>query len=210
MAETPVIDVAAARADELEHVLLQHIVPALRADQVVAVPTDTIYGLACRAQSAVAVEQIYRIKGRDERKPVAICVAEVADIARFGHVTVPDALLHALLPGPVTVVLRRTPLLNAALNPHTPLIGIRVPDHVFTRRLVACLGEALALTSANRSGEPSTLRVDEFRALWPQLGLVVDAGALSASRAGSTVVDLSEPRPLDNLFMHIIVADLGI
>ena len=105
-------------------------------ENVIAVPTDTIYGLACLAQSRKAVDLIYQIKGRDEHKPVAICVSSIEHIFTYAHVTVPRALLHALLPGAVTVVFERTAQLNPELNPHTRLIGIRVPDHAFTTHLV--------------------------------------------------------------------------
>ena len=165
--------------------------PALLAHGVIAVPTDTIYGLACLAQSQQAVDAIYAIKGRDEKKPIAICVSSVEEIPEYGQVTVPMDVLHALLPGPVTVVFERTSKLNPALNASTSLIGIRVPDHPFTKELVAAVGQPLALTSANRSGEASTLAVDEFRHLWPQLAAIVDGGRISESRSGSTVVDLS-------------------
>jgi tRNA threonylcarbamoyl adenosine modification protein (Sua5/YciO/YrdC/YwlC family) len=173
--------------------ILSIIKPALLAQAVVAVPTDTIYGLAGLAQSKKAIESIYAIKGRDESKPIAICVSSVEQIPEVGRVTVPDSVLHSLLPGAVTVVFERTEALNPALNPSTNLIGIRVPDHPFTKALVDALGCPIALTSANKSGEPSTLAVTEFQSLWPHLGVVVDGGRLPQSRSGSTVVDLSRP-----------------
>jgi tRNA threonylcarbamoyl adenosine modification protein (Sua5/YciO/YrdC/YwlC family) len=177
----------------LMQAVLAAVRPALLAHSVIAVPTDTIYGLACLAQSQQAVDAIYAIKGRDEKKPIAICVSSVDEISEYGKITVPMDVLHALLPGPVTVVFERTAKLNPALNPFTSLIGIRVPDHPLTKSLVEAAGQPLALTSANRSGEPSTLDISEFTHLWPQLAVIVDGGRISESRSGSTVVDLSQP-----------------
>ncbi|XP_037082228.1 yrdC domain-containing protein, mitochondrial-like [Pollicipes pollicipes] len=167
----------------------------LQRGAVVALPTDTVYGLAALAQHEHAVAQLYKVKRRCELKPVAICVSRVEEVQRWARVTTPEPLLRALLPGPVTLVFERSPALNPHLNPHTPLVGVRIPDHPFLRRLVARCGGPLALTSANVSGAPSPLRPDEFAELHPLLACVVDGGALGGSalaRLGSTVVDLSQ------------------
>ena len=164
---------------------------------VIALPTDTIYGLAACAQNTAAVQKLYGIKGRDSAKPLAVCVGEVNDVSLWGKAdNLPDGLLKSLLPGPVTVILERTSLLNPELNPNCLKVGIRVPNHSFVREIALRMGTPLALTSANLSNEPSSLCPQEFQSLWPQLGAVFDGGALGSSipcspRAGSTVVDLS-------------------
>ena len=85
--------------------------------EVIATPTDTIYGLAALANNVKAVTKIYDIKGRNSTKPVAICVAEPEDVYKWGEVTIPKELLNQLLPGPVTLCFRRLPSLNERLNP---------------------------------------------------------------------------------------------
>lgn len=172
--------------------VLGHTVKALQEGHVVGLPTDTIYGLACLAQNSEAVSKIYDIKGRNAQKPLAICVGEVQDIHKYCKVKVKEELLGDLLPGPVTLVFERTELLNKDLNPFTPLVGVRIPDHPFMRRLCQMCGEPLALTSANISSQTSTVAAHEFQDLWPKLAVVVDGGPIGdQSRLGSTVVDLS-------------------
>uniref|UniRef100_A0A8C6X2U4 Threonylcarbamoyl-AMP synthase n=1 Tax=Naja naja TaxID=35670 RepID=A0A8C6X2U4_NAJNA len=171
---------------------------ALREGGLVAVPTDTVYGVACLVQNSAAVEALYRLKGRPASKPLAICLGDVELVHRYCRVPVPEELLRDLLPGPVTLVLPRSDALNADLNPFTPLVGVRVPDHHFVRELARACGGALALTSANVSERASSITVMEFQELWPHLSLVIDGGptgdALSPEcRLGSTVVDLSIP-----------------
>lgn len=169
----------------------------LAAGQVIAVPTDTIYGLACSANCPEAIKKLYKIKGRDSAKPVAICVSYIKDVRKWGqadHLT--DKLLNTLLPGPVTVVLEKTELLNNPfLNPKTTKIGIRIPDHEFINKVTQIFDMPLALTSANFSNEPSTLCIKEFESLYSYLGAVFDGGVLNkgldSNRTGSTVVDLS-------------------
>ncbi|BFZ24811.1 hypothetical protein BsWGS_27850 [Bradybaena similaris] len=163
---------------------------------VIAVPTDTIYGVACLAQKTEAVERIYEIKQRNFQNPVAISVGEIDDIYKWSKVTVPREILTDLLPGPVTVVFERSPLLNPTLNPQTNLVGIRIPNQLFIQTLAKQCAAPIALTSANVSGSSSCLQVEEFENLWPKLDLIVNGGKLSdteESRLGSSVVDLSVP-----------------
>ncbi|KAM6996215.1 threonylcarbamoyl-AMP synthase [Passerculus sandwichensis] len=169
---------------------------ALQAGGLVAVPTDTVYGVACLAQDSAAVRSIYSLKGRNGAKPLAICLGDVERLYRYCHVNVPEELLQDLLPGPVTLVLERSEELNKDLNPFTSLVGVRIPDHPFMRDLARACPGPLALTSANISSQGSTLTVLEFQDLWPQLSLVVDGGPIGdiqspECRLGSTVVDLS-------------------
>ncbi|XP_041335073.1 yrdC domain-containing protein, mitochondrial, partial [Pyrgilauda ruficollis] len=169
---------------------------ALQAGGLVAVPTDTVYGVACLAQDSAAVRSIYSLKGRNGAKPLAICLGDVERLYRYCRVNVPDELLRDLLPGPVTLVLERSEELNKDLNPFTSLVGVRIPDHPFMRDLARACPGPLALTSANISSQGSTLTVLEFQDLWPQLSLVIDGGPIGdiqspECRLGSTVVDLS-------------------
>ncbi|XP_036208950.1 yrdC domain-containing protein, mitochondrial [Myotis myotis] len=177
---------------------LRAAVAELRSGAVVAVPTDTLYGLACSASCSAALDAVYRLKGRSEAKPLAVCLGRVVDVYRYCHVNVPEGLLKDLLPGPVTLVMERSEELNKDLNPFTPLVGIRIPDHAFMQDLAQMFGGPLALTSANLSSQPSSLNVEEFQDLWPQLSLVIDGGPIGDGkspkcRLGSTVVDLSVP-----------------
>lgn len=162
---------------------------------VIAVPTDTIYGLAACAEEESAVKRIYDIKARAAEKPLAICVADYDDVSRYVETThLPKGLLEALLPGPLTVLLEKksdAPI-AAALNPGIPTLGVRIPDNNFIRAVCRQHRGALALTSANISGHKSSLLVEEFKALWPQCEVVFDGGAIPSSRKGSTIVDLTE------------------
>ncbi|XP_023174862.1 yrdC domain-containing protein, mitochondrial [Drosophila hydei] len=171
----------------------------LQQGKVIALPTDTVYGLACDANNEQAIQRLYEIKGRDEHKPVAICVNDIAALRRYGQAShLSDELLTRLLPGPLTIIVERTAhLSNRFLNPSTSKIGIRIPDFQFIRNLCASWQEQpLALTSANRSSAPSSLEINEFHALWPQLGAIFDAGRIGQTeerRLASTVIDLAKP-----------------
>ncbi|XP_069751938.1 threonylcarbamoyl-AMP synthase isoform X2 [Narcine bancroftii] len=178
--------------------VLMETVNVLQHGQVVAVPTDTIYGITCLAQNSEAIQRIYEIKGRTADKPLAISVGNVEAIYKYCKVTVSDQVLRDLLPGPVTLVFKRSDDLNKDLNPFTDLVGVRIPKHPFMQKLAQLCGEPLALTSANVSSHTSTLTPEEFKDIWPLLGLVVDGGPIGdmtdpECRLGSTVVNLATP-----------------
>lgn len=167
---------------------------ALSDGHVIAVPTDTIYGLAALVQNPTAVNKLYDIKGRDYNKPISICVAKTDHIFTWAKVTVSDCVLKKLLPGPVTLVFNRKELLNKNFNPETNLVGVRIPNHTFMRSVCELSEGPIALTSANYSEEKSTVAVEEFSHLYSSLHTVFDGGRLgntAESRLGSTVADLS-------------------
>lgn len=177
-------------------------VKCLKNGEVIAVPTDTVYGLAVDASNSSAIAALYKIKGRDSNKPLAICVKSVNDINAWGDTTdLPKGLLNDLLPGPVTVLLNRKNILNPDLNPGVTKVGIRVPGittYPLIHQVTSVLPYPLALTSANLSNEPNSIKVEEFQVLWPKLGAVFDNGfgkleENSQSREGSTIIDLSKP-----------------
>jgi tRNA threonylcarbamoyl adenosine modification protein (Sua5/YciO/YrdC/YwlC family) len=162
-------------------------VRALGEGKVIAVPTDTIYGFAACARSAVGVEALYRIKSRNAAQPLAIAVGDVRDVGTYGEVEhLPRGLLEAILPGPVTVLTKRRAGARGAsesLNPGVDLIGIRVPNSDFVRAVCRAHQGAIALTSANKSGETSTTAVDEFAPLWDGCERVFDGGRIEGAYA---------------------------
>lgn len=171
-------------------------VKTLISGQVIALPTDTVYGLACNANDCNGLKYLYNIKTRDELQPTAICVA---DIKQFREYTLsdhlPDNLINSLLPGPVTIILFKSELLNSPfLNPGSAKVGVRIPNDNFIRSIAKLCNFPLALTSANLRGEPSSLSINEFRVIWDKLPVIFDGGDISdnpENRAASTIVDLS-------------------
>lgn len=167
----------------------------LRQGGLVAVPTETVYGLAARADSAAAVAAIYRAKGRPDFNPLIVHVADLAQaetLARFDDRA--RALAAAFWPGPLTLVLplrdgaRIAPAVTAGL----PTIALRCPAHPAMRALLTQSGLALAAPSANRSGGVSPTRAAHVAAsLGAAVGLVLDGGACSAG-IESTIVALRE------------------
>ncbi|XP_076262155.1 threonyl-carbamoyl synthesis 1 [Rhynchophorus ferrugineus] len=147
----------------------------IKSGSVIAVPTETVYGLACDATNSQAIHKLYNVKQRNEHKPVALCLTKIDDICLWAKIThLPNGLLQKLLPGPVTLLLSSINTLEPSLCCNGK-IGIRVPDYNFIQKLVSGLGTPLALTSANLSNEPSAIRTVEFKKIWNNIPARVDS-----------------------------------
>lgn len=153
----------------------------IRAGGTVAVPTETVYGLAARADDAAAVAAIYRAKGRPDFNPL---IVHVADRAMAGRLAMFDALAERLVtafwPGPLTLVLprREDAPVCAAVSAGLPTLALRCPAHPVMRALIAESGLPLAAPSANRSGAVSPTRAAHVIAsLGDRVDLVLDGGA---------------------------------
>jgi len=148
-------------------------------------PTETVYGLVCRADDRTAIDRIYELKQRSDTKPLGVFVASAARLEAAGAVTSPAAekLIAAFCPGPITMIVATTA---------GGTLGFRIPDHPLLLRLLNELPFPLAQTSANRSGRPNVLTVDAALAeLAGAPDLVIDGGALPADARASTVVNLA-------------------
>lgn len=180
---------------ELEPNSIKEANDLLNQGKIIALPTDTIYGIACLVDNDDSLQKLNGIKQRDLNKPISICVNNLNDVYKWSKVTVDKKILEQLLPGPVTIFFERTELLNQNFNPFTNLVGIRIPDDGFVHSLTYH-NNPLALTSANLTSEPSAGSIEEFKKLWPKLDAIFDGGQLNGSdpfRLGSTIVDLSVP-----------------
>lgn len=179
-------------------------VRVLRAGGLVAVPTDTVYGIAVALETPGGIERLFAAKSRPPDKAIALLLADAEQAAEIGEMTAgAKALANAFWPGGMTLVVpRRTDrLLPAALTGGDlapgaiPTVGLRVPAHDAPRALARALGP-LPTTSANRSGEPEAKHADEIEALLGgALDLILDGGPSTGGPA-STVVDCTGERPV--------------
>ena len=153
----------------------------LRRGGVVAVPTDTVYGLAADALREVAVQKVFRSKRRAHTKAVPVFVRDIAMAREYAYVEARlSRLLEKFWPGQTTVVLRKKDAMPDLVTGGTPTVGLRVPDHPFLSWLLAAYPNPLTATSANLSGsEPASSAVDvqqTFRDHIPRPDLIVDGG----------------------------------
>lgn len=170
----------------------------LRAGGLVAFPTETVYGLGANALDAQAAARIFAAKGRPADNPLIVHVADAEEAAALA-LSWPEAavrLTRAFWPGPLTLVVRASPVVPAVVRAGLPTVALRCPSHPVARALLRAARVPVAAPSANRSGRPSpTTARAVAEDLDGRVDLVVDGGSAGIG-VESTVVDVSVAPPV--------------
>jgi len=178
-------------------VAVQRAAALLRAGEVVALPTETVYGLAANALDPKAVARIFEIKGRPAHNPIIVHVASL-DLARNCAGSWPQSAGHlarAFWPGPLTLVLPRSMIIPDSVTAGGGTVGIRWPSHPFMQAVIRECGFPLAAPSANLSNQLSPTNAGHvLKQLGDRLPLIVDGGQAQIGLE-STVLDLSSATP---------------
>jgi L-threonylcarbamoyladenylate synthase len=156
---------------------------------VIAIPTDTVYGLAASAFNEAAIARLYQIKERDPKKSIAVLLGNPSQAREIAENFPQKAeiLAKTFWPGGLTLIVSKKKSLPPNISSNEK-IGIRIPDHTFIRELIRRTGP-LATTSANLSGQPAANNTDDFFSmLGSQLDMTIDGGQVMGGIA-STVVD---------------------
>lgn len=166
----------------------------LATGNVVALPTETVYGLAARALDPQAVHRIFRVKGRPADNPVIVHVRSIEDARALAVVTpLAERLAAAFWPGPLTLVLQARDIVPDVVTAGRDTVAVRAPSHPVFQAILERLGEPLAAPSANPSGRPSPTCADHVLADYHGTVPVVDGGASDVG-VESTVVQPMEDR----------------
>ena len=169
----------------------------LRAGELVAFPTETVYGLGADAANPRAIARIFAAKGRPADHPLIVHLPDAAQLERWA-VDVPEAahrLAAAFWPGPLTLILKRHPSVSDAITGGQDTVGLRVPNHPLALKLLRTFDGGVAAPSANRFGHVSpTTAAHVHVELGDAVALVLDGGACAVG-IESTILDLSRGVP---------------
>jgi L-threonylcarbamoyladenylate synthase len=170
----------------------------IRNGGVVALPTDTLYGLAADPFSASAVARVFEVKGRAAERALPLIAADAGQAAaHLGRLTaLGQRLAERFWPGPLTLLVSAPPSLAADVTGGTGKVGVRVPADAIARAICAEAGRPVTATSANVSGAPATPDPDQVeRTLGDRIDLLIDTG-LTRGGAPSTIVDVTAAAPV--------------
>jgi L-threonylcarbamoyladenylate synthase len=187
-----IVDAGAPQRDAIEEAATW-----IRNGGIVAVPTDTLYGLAADPFRADAVARVFAVKGRPEARALPLIAADAAQIVRhLGPLTPMGACLaERFWPGPLTILVRAPAALARDVSGGTGAVGVRVPADAVVRAIAEACGRPITATSANISGEPATASPDDVeRSLGDLIDLLIDAGPTRGD-VPSTIVDVTGPAP---------------
>jgi len=176
---------------------INEVAVTIRAGGIVAVPTDTLYGLAVDPFRADSVAKVFAVKGRSAARGLPLIAADIEQVIEcIGRLSpVAERLATRFWPGPLALVLTAPDTLAGTVTGGTGTVAIRVPAHPVARALCRAHAAPLTATSANLSGEAPTASPDEVeRRLGGKIDLLVDAG-FTAGGPPSTIVDVTGPVP---------------
>lgn len=174
---------------------LDHAVTYLKNGEVVAFPTETVYGLGADATNEEAVKKIFAAKGRPNDNPLIIHISNVDQLESYVQ-SIPEAAKKVIAhfwPGPCTIILRKKGAIAPSVTGGLDTVGVRMPDHPVALELIEKVGIPLAAPSANSSGKPSpTTALHVKKDLDGKIQAIIDGGATGVGLE-STVLDLTNP-----------------
>jgi L-threonylcarbamoyladenylate synthase len=177
---------------------LEKAVAILKRGGLVAFPTETVYGLGADAGNPDAIRKLYAAKGRPADHPVIVHLADAAQLTQWSREITPAAnkLAQRFWPGPLTLILRRTPDVSDALTGGQDTIALRIPSHPMAHALLVKFGGGIAAPSANRFGHVSATTAQHVREEFgASVELVLDGGQ-SEVGIESTIVDVTGIQPV--------------
>jgi L-threonylcarbamoyladenylate synthase len=159
---------------------------------VIAIPTDTVYGIAASLAHDAAIRRIYTVKGRPEDRPLAVLVSSTDALLHIASTDIHIAiLLDRFWPGPLTVVVPARAGVPAGVLGPGGTVGVRMPNHPLAIEVIEKAGGAVACTSANRTGEPpATTAAGVATSIGPDLDMILDGGRAPGG-VPSTVIGIS-------------------
>lgn len=170
----------------------------IAAGELVAFPTETVYGLGGDALHPDAAKKIYEAKGRPSDNPLIIHIAEVSDLERVAKVVPEQAkkLADAFWPGPLTMIVWKKEEVPYATTGGLETVAVRMPNHPVALELIRKSGKLIAAPSANTSGRPSPTEASHVMGdLEGRIAMVLDGGPVGIG-IESTIIDLTEPTPM--------------
>lgn len=162
--------------------------------ELVAFPTDTVYGLGADATNEAAVQKVFEAKGRPENRPINVLISQPEDILKY-TIDVPDdamKLAKAFWPGPLTLILKSAGNLSPVITAGKDTVGLRIPDNALAQQFIEQCGVPLATPSANSSGRPSpTMASHVMDDLNGKIAGIINGGPTSYG-IESTILDFSD------------------
>ncbi|OGC06800.1 threonylcarbamoyl-AMP synthase [candidate division WOR-1 bacterium RIFCSPLOWO2_02_FULL_46_20] len=162
----------------------------VKIDQIIAFPTETVFGIGAPLDQPKAIKKIFKIKNRPKNKPLQILIAAIEQAQQLGKFSKKDlAFAKKKWPGPYTLVVYKTRKVPKLVTGGGNKVGLRMPDHEVALELIKKYGPLVA-TSANRSGEKPALTAEEVKKCLPEIEIIIP-GTTKHGKA-SQVIDLTQ------------------
>lgn len=184
--------------DGVDEALMETAGSIIRSGHLVAFPTETVYGLGADALNPDAAGRIYSAKGRPSDNPLIVHIASPDSLERIvTHIPERAYILsQAFWPGPLTIIMEKSPLVPSSVTGGLDTVAVRMPDHEIALALIRASGGYIAAPSANTSGRPSpTTAQHVYDDLNGKIDMIIDGGSVGIG-VESTIIDLTADTPM--------------
>lgn len=169
------------------------IIDEIKSGNPVIIPTDTIYGIACDALNKKAVNKVYKIKKRDNNKPLTLNLNKKKDITKYAYITnkLEKEIIKKLMPGAITLLLKKKEYVVDLISKNSEYIGVRVPNNKIVKEIIKKINSPLVLTSVNISGEMPIIDLDDLNSeISNNIRYAIDVGIINKG-VESTIVKVT-------------------
>lgn len=169
------------------------IIDEIKSGNTVIIPTDTIYGIACDALNKKAVNKIYKIKKRDNNKPLTLNLNKKKDITKYAYITnkLEKEIIKKLMPGAITLLLKKKEYVVDLISKNSEYIGVRIPNNKIVKEIIKKINSPLVLTSVNISGEMPIIDLDDLNSeISNNIRYAIDVGIINKG-VESTIVKVT-------------------
>ena len=184
--------------NEIDDKKLQEVANIIRQGGIVVFPTETVYGIGTNGLDSKAISKLYHVKQRPLNKPISLLVSslEMVKAVTENISDIEYKLMEAFFPGPLTIILKKNKLVPNNLTNNTDTVGIRLPDNIIARKLIEYANVPIATPSANISGKPSGINIqDIIKDFGDKVDYYIDGGP-SKLGIGSTIVKIDGNEPI--------------
>lgn len=173
---------------------LKYALNQLKKGHLVVYPTDTIYGIASDINNAEALKKVFEVKNRSLDKPISICLHDFEQLEQVAQMDdILKDIVHKLLPGPYTLLLKKQNTISSLLTSNSDIIGIRIPDNEICFELTKYF--PITSTSANLSNKKTPNNIPEIISqLNDDISVYLDVGLIESNKP-STIIDLTDKKP---------------
>ena len=169
------------------------IIDEIKSGNPVIIPTDTIYGIACDALNKKAVNKVYKIKKRDNNKPLTLNLNKKKDITKYAYITnkLEKEIIKKLMPGAITLLLKKKEYVVDLISKNSEYIGVRIPNNKIVKEIIKKINSPLVLTSVNISGEMPIIDLDDLNSeISNNIRYAIDVGIIDKG-VESTIVKVT-------------------
>ena len=177
---------------------LDECVEIIKKGGLVIFPTETVYGIGTNAYCEDSVKKIYEVKQRPDEKPLSILVSDISEISKYGYVDNENEkkIIEKFMPGPLTIILKKREGVFDYISSGKDTIGIRIPDNEIIKKILDEAQIPIVAPSANISGKPSGIVMDEIlKDFYGKVDVCVDGGKAQLGES-STIVQIIDNKPV--------------